>query len=294
MAMPAGSRPSVGRIGIWSWELRFLPAAVAAPAAAEIESLGFGAIWVPGGIDSDLFERIDPLLAATQSITFATGIINIYKQTPEEVAGWYHALAPKDRSRVLLGLGVSHGPAIGAAYGKPLPAMKAYLDRLDAAGVPKEAMCLAALGPKMLELSRDRTAGAHPYLTTAEHTATARRILGPKALLAPEQGVMFETDPDRARTALAAALKMYLGLPNYLDNWRRLGFTDADFAGPSPRLLDALFAWGDIAAIKARAEAHLQAGADHVCLQVVQSRDAGGAPPVAAWRALAGALLTKA
>jgi probable F420-dependent oxidoreductase len=194
----------------------------------------------------------------------------------------------------MLGLGVSHGPLIGEAYGHPLAVMTQYLDKLDAEGVAAEHRCLAALGPKMLDLAKQRSAGAHPYLVPPEHSAVARERMGPGAWLAPEQGVILETDPGLAREAGRNALKVYMGLPNYVNNWRRLGFGDADVTGgPSDRLIDALFAWGTPAQIKARVEAHLAAGADHVCVQVVRSASAGADMSWLrqAWRTLAQAMI---
>jgi probable F420-dependent oxidoreductase len=291
MSTAFGRSAALGRIGIWSSELRTAAPDTAAQAAGELEALGFGALWVPGGIEGDLLERMGQLLAVTSTVTLATGILNIWKHRAADVGLWFKALSPGDRARILIGLGVSHGPVIGADYRRPIATMAAYLDDLDAAELPIHARCLAALGPKMLELARDRTAGADPYLTTSEHTASARATLGVNAVLAPEQGVILETNPQAARAIAASALKIYLTLPNYVHNWRRLGFSDEDFAGPSERLLDALFAWGDTAAIKARVDAHFAAGADHVCLQVIRTRAVRESLPVAQWRALAAALL---
>ena len=189
------------------------------------------------------------------------------------------------------GLGVSHGKLIGEAYRKPLGAMSDYLDGLDAAGLPQTRLCLAALGPKMLELSRDRTAGAHPYLTTPEHTELARKILGPQALLAPEQGVILETDPQAARAVARQAIAMYAQLPNYVNSWIRLGISEQDIAAQTDVLLDALFAWGTLEQIAARVNEHLAAGADHVCLQVLSAGNTQMVPPRAAWRSLADVLI---
>lgn len=280
----------LGPIGIWAGELRTADHAAAAEAVAELEDLGFGAVWTPGGIAGDVLEIVERLLAATRTVTLGTGILNIWKHDPADVGAWWMARSAQDRARILLGLGVSHGPAIGADYSKPLATMRAYLDRLDAAGLPAEARCLAALGPKMLELARDRSAGAHPYLTTPDHSARARETLGPGPVLAPEQGVVLERDPAAARDIARASLQIYLTLPNYVNNWRRLGFGDEDFAGGgSDRLVEALFVCGGgLEAVKRRVDAHLAAGADHVCLQVVRAKtDTAEALPRAAWRELA-------
>jgi probable F420-dependent oxidoreductase len=281
---------SLGRIGIWSGELRYGDPAAQAAAAAELESLGFGALWIPGAMGGDVLARASALLDATQRCAVATGIINIWRNDAREVGAWWRSQGSARQARVMLGLGVSHGPAI-SEYQRPLEAMSRYLDALDAEGVPVERRCIAALGPKMLDLARERSAGSHPYLATAAHTAEARRRLGPGRLLAPEQGVILETDPHKAREIARAGLALYLTLPNYVNNWRRLGFTEADVRGPSERLLDALFAWGPIESIRARLEAHRAAGADHVCVQVVRGASrADPSLPLREWRALAAAL----
>jgi probable F420-dependent oxidoreductase len=281
----------LGRVGIWSMELRFGDPGEAADAAAELEALGFGALWTPGGIGGDLLGDLSRLLGATRKAVIAAGILNIWKHEPAEVGAWWRSLPPGQQERVLLGLGVSHGLIIGEAYAKPLTAMRAYLDRLAPEGLPAQALCLAALGPRMLELARDRTAGAHPYLVTPEHTAEAREILGPDALLAPEQAVVLEADPARARELARQALEQYRRLPNYANNWRRLGFTEDEIAQASDRLIDALFAWGDGERIAERVDAHIAAGADHVCLQLITGAGISVAAARPGWRVLAQALL---
>jgi probable F420-dependent oxidoreductase len=268
--------------GIWASELRYADPAAISEAAAELESLGYTTLWIPDA-GGDVFGALDRLLAATSTVRIATGILNIWRQTPEATNAWWSAQPPATHDRTLLGLGVSHGPLIGEAWARPLAAMRAFLDALD---VPREHLCIAALGPKMVELARERTAGTHPYLVTPEHTARARQALGPDALVAPEQGVVLETDPDTARAVARDAIGFYTGLPNYVNNWKRLGFTDDDVASLSDRLVDALVAWGDVDAIAARVAEHRAAGADHVCLQVLQRP--GNPMPRAAWRALAG------
>jgi probable F420-dependent oxidoreductase len=214
-------------------------------------------------------DDIDRLLTSTQSMTLCTGILNIWKFEPERIGAWWAGQTAERQARVMLGLGVSHAPNIGEAYKQPVATMRRYVTSLLEAGVPGTSLCLAALGPKMLELAAELTAGAHPYLVTPEHTAIARRRLGPDALLAPEQGVILETDPERAREIGRAALANYLRLPNYLNSWRRLGFSEEDVSTPSDRLIDALFAWGDTGTVRQRIQAHLDAGADHVCIQAV-------------------------
>jgi probable F420-dependent oxidoreductase len=283
----------MGRVGVWSGDLRFGPDLGAiAEAAAELDELGFGAIWFPGGVGGDVLADIDRLLSATKRAVIATGIINIWRHEPSDIGRWWKGLSEDRKARVMLGLGVSHGPLIGEAYGKPLAVMTEFLDKLDAEGVPAQSRCIAALAPKMLDLAKRRSAGTHPYLVPPEHSEIARRSVGPGALVAPEQGVVLETDPARAREAAAKALKIYMGLPNYVNNWRRLGFGDADVTGPSDRLLDALFAWGDAAKIAERVKAHHAAGADHVCVQVIQADPAAGLAGLRqSWRTLAKALI---
>lgn len=289
---PRDRARGLGRIGIWSGEFRSADPTEAAEAAAELESLGFGAVWMPGGAGGDILGDVARLLDATRTMAVATGIINVWRHEPAELGAWWRGRSGADQARTMLGLGVSHAVAIGEAYGRPVAKMAGYLDQLDAQGLPVERRCLAALGPKMLELSRDRTAGAHPYLAPVEHTAFARERLGDAALLAPEVGVILESEPDRARAVAREGLSVYQRLPNYVNNWRRMGYSEAETTEASDRLIDALFAWGDLARIKARVEAHLAAGADHVCVQVV--RGAVGARhglPRQAWRELAQALL---
>lgn len=285
------SVPKVGRIGIWSMELRFGDPGEAAEAAAELDELGYGAIWFPGGVGGDVTGDFSRLLAATRRTTIATGIINIWKHEPAAIADWWHGLPDDHQTRALLGLGVSHGPLIGDSWGKPVAMTRDYVERLTALGVPADNQCVAALGPKMLELSGELTAGAHPYLVTPEHSTIARGIVGPGKLVAPEQGVILETDPARARELALQALTHYRQLPNYRNNWLRLGFSEDEVEQVSDRLLDALFAWGSVERIAERVQAHLAAGADHVCMQVITPQGAGMAKAREAWRSLAAALL---
>lgn len=280
--------PTLGRIGVWSGALRATDpdrAAEVADAAREVEELGYGALWLGG---SPAVADVEPLLAATTSVTVATGILSIWEHSAADVAAHTAAAQDAHGGRFLLGLGVSHGPAT-ERYERPYSTMVEYLDALDAAPtpVPPEHRVLAALGPKMLRLAADRTAGAHPYLVTAEHTAEARAALGPDALLAPELKVVLDPDLDRARAVARPYLSFYLALPNYTNNLLRLGFTEEDFAGGgSDRLLDAVYALGDAAAVRARVDAFLAAGADHVALQVVTENPLTDLP-LAQWRALA-------
>ncbi|MFH8682284.1 LLM class F420-dependent oxidoreductase [Streptomyces lydicus] len=268
----------IGRIGVWHGGLGRIPAATARRVAAEIEELGYGALWFGEGPGTkEAFSHAALLLAATGRITVATGIANIWGRDAAAANGAAHTLAEAYDGRFLLGLGASHAPIVnlrGHTYAKPLAAMRDYLDGMDAApyegpvAEPPPARVLAALGPKMLELARDRAAGAHPYLVPTDHTARAREILGDGPLLAPEQAVVLETDPAKARAAARAHTRFYLELPNYVGNLRRFGFDDDDFTGGgSDRLVDALVAWGDVDAVRRRVQEHLDAGADHVALQ---------------------------
>ncbi|MFF9091627.1 LLM class F420-dependent oxidoreductase [Streptomyces sp. NPDC014802] len=279
----------IGRYGIWSVGLRSDDPSrrvELAEAAAELEELGYGALWLGG---SSAVGHAEPLLAATGRITVGTSIQSIWQHTAADTAVRFAELERDHAGRFLLGLGVSHAK-LASQYRRPLAALAAYLDELDAAGVPAERRVLAALGPKNLELARDRAAGAIPYLTTVEHTAEARRTLGGAALLAPELKVVLETDPARARELARGALAVYLGLPNYTNTFLRLGFTEDDLAGGgSDRLLDAVFAWGDEDRIRERVESYLKAGADHVALQVVTGRDREDLPREE-WRRLASLL----
>lgn len=287
-ADPANERRKYARIALWSMELRFGDPTLMGEVIAELEELGFGAVWIPGGVGGDFLSDVTRLLAASRHMMIGTGILNIYKHEPADVGTWWHGLAATHRERLMLGLGVSHGPLIGEDYSHPLATMSRYLDGLDAAKIPADKRCLAALGPQMLKLARQRTAGSHPYLVTPQHTATAREILGSGALLAPEQAVIFETDPVKARGLARTALKHYLHLPNYLNNWRRLGFSEDDVTQATDRLVDGLFAWGTQDQIAARIREHLDAGADQVCVQVIHENMAKMRPPREAWRTLAG------
>jgi probable F420-dependent oxidoreductase len=281
----------IGRVGVWSLELRFGDRSDAVEAAAELEGLGYSAIWMPGGVGGDLTGDLDRLLAATQTMTIATGILNIWKHQPAEIADWWKGLPPERQARVLLGLGVSHAHVIGEAYKKPLTAMRDYLAELDDAGLPQEARCLAALGPKMLELARNRTLGVHPYLITPAHTALAREAVGPGKLVAPEQGVILERDPGRAREIGRTALAHYQPYPNYRNSWQRLGFSEDEIDAGSDRLIDALFAWGDAETIAGRVGEHFAAGADQVCIQVITGNGVSVAAARPAWRELARVML---
>ena len=287
---------SVTGTGVWSGLLRHGDPAEIAAAAAELESLGYSTLWIPD-IGGDVIGAVDHLLAATRTATIATGILNVWMHTAAETAAGHATLTERHGDRFLVGLGVSHAPFIDRAieagtYQRPLVRIREYLDDLDAAAVPLAAAdrALAALGPKMLALAATRTAGVHPYLVTPEHTKIARDAVGPAAMVATEQGVVLENDPERARSIARSNIAHYFGLPNYTDNWRRLGFTDDDIAdGGSDRLIDALVVWGDETAIATRVREHRDAGASHVCVQVLT--DTPRAMPLEQWRVLAPALV---
>jgi probable F420-dependent oxidoreductase len=259
------AKPDLGRFG--SFGRGVTPAQ-----AKEIEALGYGAVWVGGSPPAEL-DWVEPILANTTTLKVATGIVNIWTAAPGPVAESFHRIEAAYPGRFLLGIGVGH-PEATQEYQKPIDALRGYLDKLDEYGVPKNRRVIAALGPQVLKLSAARGAGAHPYLTTPEHTAEARQLLGPEAFLAPEHKAVLTTDADKARQVGRGALDIYLNLANYLNSWKRLGFTDEDVAKPgSDRLVDAVVAYGTPEAIAARLTAHLDAGADHVPVQVLTSSD---------------------
>ncbi|MFJ2844976.1 LLM class F420-dependent oxidoreductase [Streptomyces griseofuscus] len=276
----------LGRHGVWDVALRAEDPARRGEqedAAAELEELDFGAIWLGGNSTA---ANATPLIEATHHITVGTSIQSVWQQDAATTAADCARLESSHPGRFLLGLGVSHGPRV-EGYHRPYSAMVDYLDALDKAGVPAGRRVLAALGPKMLNLAGDRAAGAIPYLVTPEHTAKAREILGQGPLLAPEFKVVLEQNPTRAREIARAYLARYLELPNYTNNFLRLGFDESDVAdGGSDRLIDAVFAWGDDDRIRRRVHAFHEAGADHVALQVV-TEETGHTIPREQWRRLA-------
>jgi probable F420-dependent oxidoreductase len=291
---------TLGRIGIWTSTLDSQPALKAQAAARELERMGYAAIWFPESVRREAVSNAGLLLAATSRIVVATGIANIYARDAMTMAAGQKTLAEAYPGRFLLGLGVSHRSNVeqvrGHTYGKPVATMRAYLEAMSKAPyqsvVPAEKpqTVLAALGPNMLKLAAAQTSGAHPYFVPVEHTRLAREVLGPKALLAPEQAVVLETDPDPARTIARGHTERYLRLPNYVNNLRRLGYTEEDVAGKgSDRLVDDVVAWGDLGQVISRIRAHFEAGADHVCVQVILEDQT--ALPMEEWRALAEQLL---
>jgi probable F420-dependent oxidoreductase len=273
------------KIGIWT-SYRVLGEENATEAASLAESLGFGAFWLGG---SPRLPTVRPLLAASERMIVATGIVNVWKYDPAELAAEHAALTRDYPGRLLLGIGIGH-PEATSEYRKPLTTMRNFLDGLDAASepVPREQRCVAALGPKMLDLSAERSLGTHPYFTPAEHTRFARERVGKGALVAPELACVVDSDTERARATARTYAKLYLGLSNYTGNLLRFGYTEADIAdGGSDRLIDTIVPHGSADEIATVVRAHLDAGADHVCLQAVGTTGT----PREEWTALAGALI---
>jgi probable F420-dependent oxidoreductase len=265
-------------VGVFAPSLRYGDPDEARRDAALLEELGYSALWVPDAGDPP-YEALERLLAATSTASVATGVLNIWRHPASELSAWLASAPAEQRDRLVLGLGVSHAPMVGEHWARPLVAMGSYLDELDRAGLGAERRVLAALGPKMLSVAARRSAGAMSYLVSPEHTIAARRALG-TATLVVEQGVVLEEDPERARQIARDSLVHYRQLPNYRNSWRRLGFSEAELDGLSDRFIDAIFAWGDVETIEERVEAHREAGADQVCLQVLGDQAAG-------WQALA-------
>jgi probable F420-dependent oxidoreductase len=286
----------IGRLGVWTWVDSLAPQE-AAEIARKIEGWGYSALWIPEAVGADPFVTHTWLAAHTERLILATGIANIYARDAMTMRAARDSLGAISGGRFLLGLGVSHAPMVaglrGHEYGKPVATMRAYLETLEkaiyAGPQPPEPVpvVLAALRPRMLALAAECAQGAHPYNVTPEHTARAREILGPKTWLCPDQKVMLQTDASAAREAIRANLGVYMSLPNYQNNWRWLGFEESDFAdGGSDRLIDALVAWGDEEALRARVKAHHDAGADHVCVQPLKP-DGSPGPDLRALEVLA-------
>ena len=274
-------RASLGRIGIWRRHVE------GPEGLAELEELGYGTLWLgvsPGPAD------VRPFLEPTRTLTIATGILNVWRHDPADVAAAHGRLNDEFGGRFLLGVGIGH-PEITSEYRKPLATMRAFLDGLDAAErpVPRDERAVAALGPKMLDLAAERSLGAHPYFTPPEHTRFARERVGPGVLVAPEVTVVVEPDPETARELARAFAARYLALTNYSANLLRHGFTEDDLAnGGSDRLIDAVVPHGSAEQVAEAVQAHFDAGADHVCLQPVGH----GGVPLEDYRALARALIS--
>jgi probable F420-dependent oxidoreductase len=257
----------LGRFGVWTG------GPVTPDQAADIEKLGYGAVWVGASPAADL-AFVEPILENTETLQVATGIVNVWASPAAEVAESYHRIENAYPGRFLLGVGIGH-PEHTDEYRKPYDVLVEYLDALDAAKVPTSRRVIAALGPKVLKLSAQRSAGAHPYLTTPQHTGLARNIVGPSVFLAPEHKVVLSTDADEARAVGRQTVEFYLDLSNYVNNWKRLGFTDDDVSKPgSDKLIDAVVAHGDADAVAAKLTEHLDNGADHVAIQVLGGPDA--------------------
>ncbi|MFZ9083963.1 MAG: LLM class F420-dependent oxidoreductase [Ilumatobacteraceae bacterium] len=279
------TKDSLGKLGLWTFQLDMQPMREAQKHVARLEELGFRTVWVPEAVGREPFASTSLLLSATDEMILATGIASLYARSPMTMQAGWKTVTEAFPDRFLLGIGVSHQPAVegfhGGTYDKPLSAMKKYLDAMDngfyfaAQPTSPPARALAALGPKMLQLSAERSLGAHPYFVPVEHTTVAREALGPDALLAPEQAVVFSKDADEARSVARGFMKTYLGLPNYTNNLKRLGWTDDDLSGfdggPTDRLVDAIVAWGTLDDIAMRIQDHLARGADHVCVQVLSA-----------------------
>jgi probable F420-dependent oxidoreductase len=283
----------LGEIGVWSGTLRNGERTAVLAAAAELEELGYGTIWFPGGSHEGLAEHIHAMLARTRRVVVATGIVSIWTHPAAAIAAMHHEVTQTYPGRFLLGLGISHQRVVqgaGLQYVKPLHKLSSYLDELDAAPtpVPVNQRILASLGPRSLKLARERSLGTHPYFMPVEHTRIARQAVGPGKIVAPEQMVVVETDPDRARAIARPSMDRYLHAPNYTNNLLRLGFAEQDFAnGGSDRLVDAIVAWGDPGAIFQRVREHHAAGADHVCIQVLTPTPQDLPAAMDGWRQLA-------
>jgi len=291
--------PPLKRIGIWTGAFEQQPAGKVKAAVAELEQLGYGAVWFSEGFGRESLTQAGLLLSASSHIVVSTGITNIYGRDPVTAAAAQKTLSEAYPERFVLGLGVSHIPLVeqlrGTTYQKPVAKMSSYLDAIDKApygsvAPAKTYRVLAALGPKMLELAARRSDGAHTYNVTPEHTKSARQILGKDPLLCVEQAAVLESDPVKARKIARAFLALYLTLPNYTNNFLRFGFTQEDCKGEgSDRLIDAIVAWGDVDAIRSRIHAHLAAGADHVCIQVLSADPKS--LPMREWQELAKSLV---
>ena len=295
----ATSSVDIGRIGIWTGVLDAVPSAEAQRTAARIEALGFGTLWIPETIGRDPFVTAALLLSATTRLTVATGIANVYARDAVTMANTQRTLEEAFPGRFLLGLGVSHQHLVERVrqhdYSKPYSYMARYLDDMDGAvfravgPAERPPTVLAALGPKMLRLAADRAAGAHPYFVPVEHTARARELMGPSAILAPEQMVVLDEDKARSLEMARAGMAVYLRAPNYVNNLKRLGFGDDDVADAgSERLADAIVVRGGVDAARQRVEDHFAAGATHVCVQVLAGSP--GQVPDTQWAELADAL----
>lgn len=279
----------IGSLGVWA-AIDGFSAPEAAAFAQRVEAWGYGALWMPEAVGREVFTAASWLLANTRTLTIASGIANLYARDATATVAAQQGLNEQSNGRFLLGLGVSHAPLVEGmrklSYGQPLATMRHYLEAMAQVSymgpqpTARPQTVIAALGPKMLALAAERTDGAHPYNTTPEHTAEARRVLGPGKRLCVEVGAVLQTDAAKARAVARQFLAMYLTLPNYVNNWLRLGFSEADVSnGGSDRLIDAVIAWGDEDAIRKRIAEHHAAGADHVCVQALGAQQGMVARP---------------
>lgn len=288
---------NLGRIGLWAADFDLQPMAKAQEAIAQVEEMGYGAVWVPEAVIREPFASTALLLSATKKMVLATGIASLHARTAQTMQAGWKTLTEAFPDRFLLGIGVSHAPMVQGVhkgnYDKPYSTMVEYLDAMDngiffaAAPTTAPQRVLAALGPKMLKLAAERGAGAHPYFTPVEHTAFARETMGANALLAPELAVVLETDATKAREIARKFMTTYTRLPNYTNNLKRFGFTEEEITHQEDRLVDAIVAWGSIDNVTAAVKRHLDAGADHVCIQVLT--DKPGTLPMREWQELADA-----
>ncbi len=277
--MSNAEQPDLGRIGLWTFALDVQPMAKAQEAAAEIDEMGFGTVWLPEAVGREIFSSSALILSATKNIKVATGIASIAARTAHTMQSGWKTLSEAFPGRFVLALGVSHSHMVTKlhklSYDKPYSNMVEYLDVMDkspyAGAAPQSPMyrMIGALGPKMLQLSAERGVGAHPYFTTPQHTAEARALMGAKPLIAPEIAVIFETDKDKARATARKFMSTYTRLPNYANNLMRLGFTQDDITNQSDKLVDEIVTWGGLDKIAARIKEHHDAGANHVCVQVL-------------------------
>ena len=288
---------NLGRIGLWTADFDLQPMAKAQEAIAQVEEMGYGAVWVPEAVIREPFASTALLLSATKKLVLATGIASLHARTAQTMQAGWKTLTEAFPDRFLLGIGVSHAPMVQGVhkgnYDKPYSTMVEYLDAMDngiffgAAPTTAPQRVLAALGPKMLKLAAERGAGAHPYFTPVEHTAFARETMGANALLAPELAVVLETDAAKAREIARKYMTTYTRLPNYTNNLKRFGFTEDEITKQEDRLVDAIVAWGSLDTVVAAVKGHLDAGADHVCIQVLT--DKTGTLPMREWQELADA-----
>ncbi|MCE2817740.1 MAG: LLM class F420-dependent oxidoreductase [Ilumatobacteraceae bacterium] len=291
------SNMNLGRIGLWAADFDLQPMAKSQEAIAQVEEMGYGAVWVPEAVIREPFASTALLLSATKKIVLATGIASLHARTAQTMQAGWKTLTEAFPDRFLLGIGVSHAPMVQGVhkgtYDKPYSTMVEYLDAMDkgiffgAAPTTAPQRVLAALGPKMLKLAAERGAGAHPYFTPVEHTAFARETMGKDALLAPELAVVLETDATKAREIARKYMTTYTRLPNYANNLKRFGFTDDEITNQEDRLVDAIVAWGSMDTVVAAVKGHLDAGANHVCIQVLT--DKPGSLPMREWQELADA-----